>query len=186
MITFLLTIEDINLRSKLEEIYLCYHKELFITAYSILKDYHEAEDVVQTTIIKVSNNIDKISEVKCKKTRAYLVIIVRNLCYDIYNRKKGITTIAIDEISNIFTDDVNFVDNLIKMEQSKEMLGFLNELNQDYTDILTLKYYYELTISEIAEMLNITENNVSVKINRAKKALKDVIQKGGALCERTV
>ncbi|WP_165868566.1 sigma-70 family RNA polymerase sigma factor [Natranaerovirga hydrolytica] len=41
------------------------------------------------------------------------------------------------------------------MEQSKEMVRFLNELNQSYGDILTLRYYYDLTISEVANMLNI-------------------------------
>lgn len=44
---------------------------------------------------------------------------------------------------------------IAKMEQSKEMVRFLNELNQSYGDILTLRYYYDLTISEVANMLNI-------------------------------
>jgi DNA-directed RNA polymerase specialized sigma24 family protein len=37
-----------------------------------------------------------------------------------------------------------------------------------------LKFYYELSISEIAEILNLPENNVSVRINRALKALKKI------------
>lgn len=82
MLTFLLAFEEERIRSKLEEIYLCYHKELFILAYEILKDYQEAEDVIHNAIIKLSNNLEKISDIKCKKTRSYLIIIVRNLSYD--------------------------------------------------------------------------------------------------------
>ena len=79
MITFLLVIHNEKARNKLEEIYIQYHRELFITAYTILKDYHEAQDMVQNAIFKLSNNLEKIIEIKCKKTRSYLVIIVRNL-----------------------------------------------------------------------------------------------------------
>lgn len=88
MITFLLIINNDEKRTKLEEIYTHYHKDLFITAYSILKDYQEAEDAVQKMIIKLHNNLEKINEIKCKKTRAYLVTIIRNICYDTYNKKK--------------------------------------------------------------------------------------------------
>ena len=65
--------------NKLEQLYFLYHKEMFYIAYTILKDYHEAEDVVQTTILKLSPRLERIKNVNCTKTRAFLIIIVRNL-----------------------------------------------------------------------------------------------------------
>ena len=41
MIAFLMTIESEKTRNKLEEIYVTYYKEIYVTAYSILKDHHE-------------------------------------------------------------------------------------------------------------------------------------------------
>lgn len=185
MITFLMIINDVEIRSKLEEIYIHYHKDLFITAYSILKDYQEAEDVVQRMIIKLHNNLEKISDVKCKKTRAYLVTIIRNLCYDTFNRKKKVVFITEKEVGEIgIEDEVTLDEHVIKVEDSKEMANNLSDLHKPYADIIMLKFYYELSIPEIAEVLNITENNVSVRINRALKALKDILEERGVSLDK--
>ncbi len=186
MLTFLLAFEEERIRSKLEEIYLCYHKELFILAYEILKDYQEAEDVIHNAIIKLSNNLEKISDIKCKKTRSYLIIIVRNLSYDAYNNKKRITSIPFDEINQLpIKDEINLDEHMLKIEKTKEIAEKLNMVHPPYADIITLRYYNELSISEISKLLNITENNASVRINRAIKALKRIIGEGGELIERS-
>lgn len=52
---------------------------MYVTAYSILKDHHDSEDMVQEAILKLSVNLHKILDIKCKKTRSFLDIIVRNL-----------------------------------------------------------------------------------------------------------
>jgi hypothetical protein len=50
MISFLLTIENEKARSKLEEIYETYHKDMYITAFSILKNHHESIEEVWFSI----------------------------------------------------------------------------------------------------------------------------------------
>ena len=185
MITFLMIINDVEIRTKLEEIYIHYHKDLFIIAYSILKDYQEAEDVVQRMIIKLHNNLEKISDVKCKKTRAYLVTIIRNLCYDTFNQKKKVVFITEKEVGEIgLEDEVTLDEHVIKVEDSKEMANNLSDLHKPYADIIMFKFYYELSIPEIAKILNITENNVSVRINRALKALKNILEERGVSLEK--
>ena len=76
-------------------------------------------------------------------------------------------------------------DDVIKVEDSKEMANYLNELHKSYADIIMLKFYYELSIKEIAKILNITENNVSVRINRALKALKYILEERGVSLDKT-
>ncbi|MBN4069528.1 RNA polymerase sigma factor [bacterium AH-315-G05] len=187
MLTFLLVIHSEKARTKLEEIYIQYHRELFVTAYTILKDYHEAEDMVQNVILKLSNNLEKNIEIKCKKTRSYLVIIVRNLSINAYNRKKENTYIPFDEIArNEMADDLNLDEHVLRLEESEELAKHLADIHQPYADILTLRYYHQLSISEIANALEITDNNVSVRISRAKKALKSIIEKGGIAHEETI
>ena len=130
-------------RKKIEEIYSCYKRDLFITAYSILKDYTEAEDVVQNAILKISKNLEKIQDVKCKKTRSYMVIIVRNLCYDIYNKKKHTQFIPFDEMQEIASEDQTDMDDyIVNIEKSNEIAKQLEKLHPSYADILTLRYYH--------------------------------------------
>src|SRR5660398_173738 len=121
MIAFLMTIEDEETRSKLERIYKNYHRDMYITAYSILKDHYESQDIVQEAIIRLSKNLYKISDIECKKTRAYLVIIVRNLSYNAYNKRKGIVMLENEEINRLPDDEILIEEHLIKMEMSSEI-----------------------------------------------------------------
>lgn len=184
MVGFLLVIDNEIIRSKLEELYYQYHKEMFYIAYNIIKDYHEAQDIVQTAIIKISSYLDRIESVKCNKTRAFLVIIVRNISYNIYNQRKRRNTMPLDSIEEIIPEeDAGPELHMIRLDQAKEMARLLANINKTYADILTLKYYYEYSNSEIAQLLNMTEGNVRVKIHRAKQALKKECLKEGALNE---
>ena len=44
-----------------------------------MRDYQLAEDAVQKAFMKVLDNLHKIEEPDCNKTRAFLVIITRNV-----------------------------------------------------------------------------------------------------------
>lgn len=187
LLAFLMAVEDEIKRCKLEKIYIQYYKELFITAYSILKDYQEAEDMVQNVVIKLSNNLDKISEIKCKKTRSYLVIIIRNLCYDAYNHKKGIIYLSENEIKKIPVNmGIGMEEYILGIEKSEKIAKLLSEIHQPYADILTLRFFHQLSINEISELLDITCDNVSVRIHRALNALENVIRKEGETVEQMV
>lgn len=58
-----MTVENEKVRNKLEEIYLAYHKDMYVKAYSILKDHHDAEDIVHDAILRLSKNLHKISDI---------------------------------------------------------------------------------------------------------------------------
>jgi len=65
---------------------------------------------------------------------------------------------------------------ILRLDQSHEMARLLAKINHGYADILALKYTYEYTNDEIASMLSISEENVRKRLERAKKALKKIIE----------
>jgi len=166
---------------------LTYYKDMYVTAYSILKDHHDSQDVVQDAVLRLSANLHKISDIKCKKTRSYLVIIVRNLSYNTYNKRKGLVLLEHDEVKRLpNNEEILIEEQLLKMDFSLDLAKYLEQLHSPYADILTLRFYYELEIYEIAGILDIKENNVSVRINRALAALKKVLEEEGVDYEETV
>ena len=184
MLAIILAMDDVTERDKLEELYSTYHKELLYVAYQVLHDYHDAEDVIQNAFIKISRHLNKIGEIRCKKTRAYLVIIVRNLSIDRYNQKKKVvpTDFAL-ESEDIVDKNVSLDDYVLNLERGKELAEALAKLKSNYADVLTLRYYYEYNNAEIGEMINLSNENVSVRICRAKAALKKILSEGGAANE---
>ena len=187
MIAFLMTIENERVRNKLEEIYLTYYRDMFITAFSILQDHHEAEDMVQDAVLRLSKNFNKISDIKCKKTRSYLVIIVRNLSLNAYNKRKGIAMIEHDEVKRLPNpEELLIEEHMLRLDMRSEMTKYISQLHEPYADILMLRFYSAYDITEISEVLDITENNVSVRVLRALSALKKILEEEDVDYEQSI
>lgn len=169
---FLSVIENDIVKAHLEELYLMYAKELVYTSYRIIHDYHEAEDIVQTAFIKVSTYIGENTDVKCNKIRGLLVIIVRRLSYNVYNKRKKQNNISIDLMEDTICDDkiLSPETNILRLDDRKKIADMLDSINKNYMDILTLKYVYDFSDGVIAKLLDTTEGNVRTKLSRARKA----------------
>ena len=63
----------------------------------------------------------------------------------------------------------------MKLEDRRRIAEIMDEIPEGYMDILTLRYFYEYSDSEIAKLLDITEGNVRTKLSRARKAFQKVI-----------
>jgi RNA polymerase sigma-70 factor (ECF subfamily) len=179
MLAFLATIKNEEEKNKLEVLYDEYHKELLYIAYCILKDYHEAEDVVQSAMMKIFDYLDAIEEIECNKTKAFVVIITRNLAINRYNQRKRQTTVNIETIEQIVADEkqINPEQHVLRLDQSEWVARQLALIKAEYADILTLRYAYDYTNQEISQLLNMTDVNVRVTLSRARKALHGVIRR---------
>ncbi len=176
---FLIAIDDPENRSLLEKIYITYKKDLYLTAYDMVKNHQIAEDIVHNAIIRANDHIEKISDVKCKKTRSYLVVIVKNLCRDYFKEDmvKGIHMrhlTPIDEFINIHNGDDLIETELIMEETMLEIEEIMDMIKPSYSEVLKLRYYDEMSIDEIATILNIKPSNVGVRINRGIKAIQKI------------
>lgn len=176
MIPFLMIIEDENVRNRLEQIYMKYKNEVCWIAYKILNDKYEAEDVTHEAIIKLSPYIEKNMDLECNKIKGLFVIIVRNLSINIYNSRKKTSTVYNEGLEYI-TDELNIEEEIIRLDEAKFMADALTKINHLYSDILILKYYHDYSDSEISKLLNITEGNVRARLMRARRAVKNIIEK---------
>ena len=173
MLLFLATIKDENSKKKLEALYLKYKKDMFNVAYRILDDYQLAQDAVQTAFINIMDNLDKIENIYCNKTRAFVIIIVRNISINLYKKRKK----HIEDIDDTLPDDKQMIDEMIiDADIFSKISSKIRELRPDYSDIISLniislKYFYHYSDVEIARLLNITPGNVRVRLHRAKQRL---------------
>lgn len=176
MLLFLMCIENVEDRTKLEEIYVKYHRTMYFIAHDILRDPHTAQDAVQTAILKVVNYLDRIKDIDCNKTKHLIVTIVKSTSIDLYRKRKKETNLHSDFVNEL-TDykASNIEDLIIKTSEVHELLSKLIKINPDYADILTLKFYHDFNDKEIAQLLNISHENARVRLFRAKAALKKII-----------
>lgn len=170
------TITDEGQRKKIEDMYVKYSRDMFKVAYNILNDYQLAQDAVQSAFINIINYIEKISDYDCNKIRALVVIIVRNISINMYNKIKRQKNLFIEDADEFFHDDSEpFDEKIINSDIFRRVSEKVKELKTEYADIISLKYYYGYSNKDIANLLNITEDNVRVRLYRARQSLKNAL-----------
>jgi RNA polymerase sigma-70 factor, ECF subfamily len=177
MLTIYLNLLDTNEdKVKFEQLYLEYRYVMLYVARQILHDDMLAEDAVHEAFLILLKNLDKIDEVTCKKTKAYIVIIAKNKAIDMlrHNRHEAICA---DPVENIEDPTFQPEDILINKETLQQLKTCLSSLDETYRIVLELRYFCELSPVEIAESLDITRENVDVRLYRAKKLLYKEYQK---------
>ncbi|WP_235846504.1 RNA polymerase sigma factor [Neobacillus drentensis] len=155
------------------EIYSLFYKRLFHIGYSITRDLHLAEDVVQETFIKAMKKIETIEE--DSKVGAWLSVIATRTAIDfvrIERKKKGIP---------MEQESFECLGKVMKQNVEEEVeIGFLVEevyrairkLTHEYQDVLMLKLGQGLKENEIAHVLDLKPSTVKTRIYRARKQLK--------------
>lgn len=173
---FLLMIENLDDRSKLEKIYIQYHRYMYYIASDILQSSHEAQDAVQTSILKLVNYLDKIDDVSSAKTKHLVAAVIRSTAIDIIRKQSKVEYFS-PELAEIYVDasTPNSEDIVIRLGEIKALSEKLTSLKPEYTDVLTLKYYHDLSDKEIADLLSISHENVRARLSRAKSALKKMM-----------
>lgn len=180
MIIFL-SFESVDDKDKFEYIYYNYKNLLLHKAYQILKNYTLAEDAVSEAYIRIYKNLHKISDIKSNSTIAFLVTITRNTSLTILDREKKNYT---EEIDYKIEDDFNLENYVLSNISSERIFDLVNMLSEDLKTVFLLKYANDLSHREIANILNIKENTVTVRIYRAKKKIAELLKKEGSFDEK--
>jgi RNA polymerase sigma-70 factor (ECF subfamily) len=133
-------------------------------------------DITQDTFMRLWESIVQKKDIT--NYRAFLFTIARNLIIDWYRKKKNISLDKIMEESDGKFDpiDDSIINNLEIKSEGKYILNKISELGETYQTPLYLKFVDDLSIKEIAEILNISENATSVRINRGLEELRNKIK----------
>lgn len=175
MVGFLMLISAEE-RTKLEQIYYRYRNDMFKIAFNIVKDPDDAQDIVQTCIVKLSEHLNKIDINNEKSCKAYVLAVVRSRSINHFNLQKKVIHLPIEEVSDeevISREDVEAY--ILNAEKSKELSAKLQSINKEYAHLIILKYYHDLSNQEIADLTGNTLNNVGVQLYRARQSLKKAL-----------
>ena len=153
-----------------------YKDLVFTLALRLLKNREEAEEVSQDTFIKAYKSLSKFKGDSKFSTWIYKIAYYTSLDR-IKKNKKHLNDVGIDEFTEhqIKTID-NALESLEQKEHNKTIQDCLNLLPNDDGFLLTLYYFEELSLEEISKIVDITANNVKVKIFRSRKKLAAILK----------
>jgi RNA polymerase sigma-70 factor (ECF subfamily) len=175
----LLTFATEDDRLKFERLFEKYRRLLLHKAYGILQDYALAEDAVSEAFIRIYKNLGKIGDAESPGTASFLVTIVKNTSLTLLQKQKksGLP----EEDIEMESVSYNMEEAVLSQAVSRDMLKLVDELKEELRAPFLLKYARDLSHKEIAALLRISENNVTVRIHRAKSKLAELFREAGYL-----
>lgn len=94
-------------------------------------------------------------------------------------RGSGQLALILDELAEVISDENSVENNIENKELLKEINIFLNGLSQQKRIMFVRRYWYSDSVTDIAGRLGISENNVSVNLNRIRKRLRRYLYERG-------
>ncbi len=175
MLHFLLSISAESDRSRIERIYDAYHDDMVRFAkrrlkQSGIKNYEiDAQDTVQNAFVKITKYIDKIDfSASEAKIRSYVLSIVSN---------EVINTVSdyrysddIDEYADTLMSE-DFIEKINEKESYDSLVKIIRQMDEKYSTALMYYYCYEMSVREIAQMLDLSENTIYTRLMRGKVIL---------------
>lgn len=166
-----------NSQQRFEELYNTYAASMYRVAYAVLRDQGFAEDAVQQAFLKLYHELDKIEDLHANKTRAFIVILVRNTAIDLYRKRKREQVVYFEDLERDPGDRNASPEQLAIDAQSEEAVRkLLGDMGEKYAQILLLRYCHGYRNKEIAELLNLSEAAVASRIFQAKRLLTKNLQ----------
>jgi RNA polymerase sigma-70 factor (ECF subfamily) len=156
-----------------------YLKPVYNFLYRLTGDPSMLDDLAQVTFIKAWKNIRRFD--RNKNFKAWIFTIAKNTAIDYFKKKKSIPfsfftdeegNNKLEEIGdgNILPDEI-----LAKKDVSNEIGRKLKEISDQYRIILLMRYKDDLTLPEIAEILERPVNTVKSQHQRALVALRKTL-----------
>lgn len=153
-----------------------YKSMVFTLAVKILKDPEEAEEVAQDVFVK---SYQSLSGFKGKsKFATWLYSITYNACMDVIKRKKKyVAAEAITVLKDAGTAaEEDALHLLMKDDRNKAINQTIEKLPEEDRTIIWLYYFEELTLKEIAKVVNLSVANIKVKLHRSRKRLYSLLE----------
>lgn len=168
-----------------EEYYKNYFQKLFILSYRITGDIEDAKDIVQESFINAFSVWDRFRNESSRYTWLYKITLhcayryikksQKTLSRFDFFKREGIS--EIDFLNNI--DSGEDIENKIITEEIREhcLQAFINCIPKRQRIVFTLRMILELSVRETSEILDLSEESVKVLLFRAKKNIKEIVEK---------
>lgn len=163
------------------QIYKTYKDEMFYTAYLILRNKLDAEDVVQESFLTLILYLDTMKENSPQRNWNFIVTIVKNKAFNYYKKRKRKQEMEAPEEE---WEELDLVDEeleirVIEKEQVRFVIELIGQMDESYRDILLMRYYHGMKVREIAGIVNKTPDNIRHISQRAKKKLQSMLEEYG-------
>jgi len=160
-----------------------YKDSIYFMVLKMVNNKEDANDLTVETFAKAFEKLDKYQPDYAFST--WLFRVATNNCID-FIRKKKLNTQSIHGMMDddgdekplqIKSDVLNPEESSIKKQQTEELKLLIESLPIRYRNLITLRYFDELSYEEIAQQLDLPLGTVKAQLFRARYLLGNIINR---------
>ena len=155
-----------TVRQQLSDYIVAHQEEFYRLAYSYVKNRDAALDVVQESIVKALAKSDTLRRPEYLKTWFYRILLNESMNH--HRRAKRLVPL-----------EDTLLETPVPARDPGERLDLydaIDVLPEKYRTVIILRYFSDLSIREIASVMEIPEGSVKSYLNRAKAALRTTLK----------
>jgi len=140
-----------------------YRKQLYVLAYTILENKMDAEDAVCNGILRGYEHLGQLKD--SRKLKSWLTAITKNEALKIKEKR-------------ILLPGNEKLEGLLEPVQDDhgELWDIVQKLKEEFRLVIVLFYYNEMSVKEIAHVLEIPVGTVKSRLNRGREFLKKELE----------
>ena len=153
-------------------------KLVYSQAMHILANKSDAEDATQDAYERLWKHMNKPqqqNELTRESGKAWLLHVVRNICIDKLRLRKPISNQDLDELESDSSVSKP-VATLMKKQLSSWLCNAIEKLKEPYRSLIILADLQQRSIKDVANTLDLNENQAKVYIHRGRKQLRVLLQ----------
>ena len=153
-----------------------YETGVFRLALSIVGDQAEANEITQETFIAALRSLRSYEEKKSLK--AWLYTIALNQSRSHLRKRKTLQRLR-TTLNSIFRVEIQKQpspeESAIQNDRETQIWNALNQLDEPFRTVVILRYFHELPIAEISEILSVNEGTVHSRLHTARERLRNAL-----------
>lgn len=174
--------ETQQIQKELLELYEEEYDKLYSIAFRMTGNHHDAEDILQSAFLKAIVHIQQFKQEAKLSTWLYRILV--NEGNNNYQRIRKLPVVAITQ--ELGMSEADFfsnleslsepIDNTLIVDEMREkcLTAFMRCLPKQQRAVFALRTFLDLKLSEIAEIVQITENSAKVTLFRARKNIQEL------------
>ena len=154
-----------------------YELGVFRLALSIVDDPAEANEIAQETFIAAIRGLANYQEKKSFKAWLYTIAVNQSRSH---LRKRRVLKKLEGTLTRIFRleleKQVKTEEQVLQNEREAVLWRSINQMHEKHRIVLVLRYFHELSIHEISEILAINEGTIHSRLHSAREKLRSALE----------
>ena len=164
----------------MNDLFNAFYNDVYYFALKTVKDDQTACDVTQETFIEIINTLGKLQEPAAFVT--WMKQITYHQCTRYFKKKKDVIVDEDEDGNTVFDtlqeEKAEFIPDeaLDKEDFRKTVMTFVDDLSEEQRAAVMMFYFDEMSIKDIAQAQNVSENTIKSRLNYARKGIKKSVE----------